>query len=125
MGRYYYGDIEGKFWFGIQSSDAADRFGVRGNEPQYLEYYFDTENLQDVQDELKRIEDGLGNLFAKLYAWYNNGVTTGHTEIKDYLGIDDEKEIRRLIAEYADWELGKKIEQQILENGECSFTAEL
>jgi hypothetical protein len=21
MGRYYYGDIEGKFWFGIQSSD--------------------------------------------------------------------------------------------------------
>ncbi len=28
MGRYYSGDIEGKFWFAVQSSYAADRFGV-------------------------------------------------------------------------------------------------
>ena len=27
MGRYYSGDIEGKFWFAVQSSNAADRFG--------------------------------------------------------------------------------------------------
>ena len=30
MGRYYSGDIEGKFWFAIQSSDDADYFGVEG-----------------------------------------------------------------------------------------------
>lgn len=24
MGRYYNGDIEGKFWFGVQSSNDAD-----------------------------------------------------------------------------------------------------
>ena len=29
MGRYYGGDIEGKFWFGVQSSDDADHFGIR------------------------------------------------------------------------------------------------
>ena len=28
MGRYYYGDIEGKFWFGVQSSADASFFGV-------------------------------------------------------------------------------------------------
>jgi len=28
MGRYYYGDIEGKFWFGIQSSTDASFFGA-------------------------------------------------------------------------------------------------
>ena len=28
MGRYYFGDIEGKLWFGIQNSDDADFFGV-------------------------------------------------------------------------------------------------
>jgi len=28
MGRYYNGDIEGKFWFAVQSSDDADFFGV-------------------------------------------------------------------------------------------------
>ena len=34
MGRYYSGDIEGKFWFALQSSDAADRFGVVGTQPK-------------------------------------------------------------------------------------------
>ena len=28
MGRYYTGDIEGKFWFAVQSSDDADFFGL-------------------------------------------------------------------------------------------------
>jgi len=28
MGRYYFGQISGKFWFGIQSSDDANHFGV-------------------------------------------------------------------------------------------------
>lgn len=29
MGRYYSGQISGKFWFGIQSSDDASNFGVK------------------------------------------------------------------------------------------------
>ena len=33
MGRWYSGDVEGKFWFGIQDSNAADRFGVTGHQP--------------------------------------------------------------------------------------------
>lgn len=40
MGRYYSGDIEGKFGFGCQSSDAADQFGSHGQEPSELHYYF-------------------------------------------------------------------------------------
>lgn len=40
MGRYYSGDIEGKFWFAVQSSNAADRFGVSGNEPNFIQYHF-------------------------------------------------------------------------------------
>ena len=48
MGRYYHGDIEGKFWFAIQDSNAADRFGSTGYEPQYIHYYFDEEHLDDV-----------------------------------------------------------------------------
>ena len=27
MGRYYSGDIEGKFWFAVQDSDDAEFFG--------------------------------------------------------------------------------------------------
>ena len=31
MGRYYYGDIEGKFWFGVQSSnDINNLINIKG-----------------------------------------------------------------------------------------------
>ena len=30
MGRYYSGDIEGKMWFAVQSSNDWDFFGVEG-----------------------------------------------------------------------------------------------
>ena len=36
MGRYYEGDISGKFAFGVQSSTAADRFGVDPTKPNYV-----------------------------------------------------------------------------------------
>ena len=41
MGRWYSGSIEGKFWFAIQDSNAADRFGVVGHQPEELYYNFD------------------------------------------------------------------------------------
>ena len=47
MGRYYHGDIEGKFWFGVQSSTDAEFFGVEGN-ANFLHYYFDEDNKKDV-----------------------------------------------------------------------------
>lgn len=53
MGRYYSGDIEGKFWFGTQSSDDATHFGVNP-EIQY-DYYgcgcCATDNIVDNNDD--------------------------------------------------------------------------
>ena len=40
MGRYYSGDIEGKFWFAVQSSDDADFFVATGEHSNYFDYYF-------------------------------------------------------------------------------------
>ena len=58
MGRYYNGDIEGKFWFAVQSSDDADFFGASGTEPtvanpnQYLDYHFTKdEHLKEKSKE--------------------------------------------------------------------------
>ena len=51
MGRYYNGDIDGKFWFGVQSSNDADFFGATGCEPNYIEYDFDKdEHLIDLKE---------------------------------------------------------------------------
>lgn len=118
MGRYYSGMIEGKFWFALQSSDAADRFGVIGSAPNYLEYYFGEEHLQGVEDEIKVIEDFLGDKKRILDEFFNtnNGYTD---EMIDNLGITSQE-----LEDYADLGLGIKIRDCIKEEGSCSFEAE-
>lgn len=37
MGRYYHGDIEGKFWFAMMNSDVASVFGDYGEDMFYCE----------------------------------------------------------------------------------------
>ena len=119
MGRYYSGDIDGKFWFAVQSSNAADRFGSTGHEPNYIEYYFDESHLEDVQAELKRIEDELGDKMQVITKFFeeNNGYNDEMLEKADITRVE--------LSEYADYGLGKKIEQCIIDFGQCEFTAEL
>ena len=124
MGRYYSGDIEGKFWFGVQSSDSADRFGVIGHEPQYLEYWFQQDDLPAVQEELERMEKQFGEDFKSIEAFFLGRNSYTDEELADFLGKSLEI-ARELLKEYADFELGKKIEKSIIENGQCGFEAEL
>ncbi len=119
MGRYYSGDIEGKFWFGLQSSTAADRFGVEYNEPNYVEYYYEEEDLEGVEEEIKRIQEALGDTLAKIEKFFeeNNG---WNNEMLKEAGITEAE-----LSEYADLELGIKIRDCIKDNGACRFDAEL
>ena len=61
MGRYYNGDIEGKFWFAVQSSDASERFGGTGYQPAYTEYDFGEDDFGgdvfDVEEEAEEDQD--------------------------------------------------------------------
>ena len=123
MGRNYFGDIEGRLWFAVQPTNAADRFGSIGYEPSYLEYYFNEDNLPDVQKELKKIEDvvSLENI-KKLDEFFNkvNGYNDHILEEHGILSIWNEHK-----SDYADYKLGKQIEKCLLENKECNFKAEL
>ena len=119
MGRYYSGDIEGKFWFALQSSDAASRFGGIESEPQYIQYYFDEDHLKEVQAELKRIEDTLGDKMQIIDKFFEDNM--GYNDMTlEKAGIS-----RAELNDYADYGLGKQIEQCIIDNGSCSFDAEL
>lgn len=118
MGRYYSGDIQGKFWFGLQSSDCADRFGKTGVTPNYLEYYYELDDLPQVQAEIKAIEDSLGKLKEKIDKFFE--VNNGYTEERlAQNGIS-----RESLSEYADLLLGYQIRDAIMENGSCQFTAD-
>ena len=123
MGRYYSGDIEGKFWFAVQSSDAADRFGVTGVQPQELYYYFDNGNLDDIEEELKVIRKQLGTYRTKMNKFFKSNQWYTDEDLVKHLGIPRHK-VESLLKDYADYVLGMKIRECILVNGCCEFTAE-
>ena len=123
MGRYTSGDLEHKFWFSVQPSNAADRFGVTGVEPSELYYYFDRGNLDDVEEELKVIRKQLGKHRTKMKELFNSNRTYTDEALAKYLDLPEDK-IKTLLSAYADYELGMKIRKSILETGQCEFTAE-
>ena len=118
MGRYYSGDINGKFWFAVQSSNAADRFGVTGQEPSTLHYYFSEDDLESVEAEIKNIEESLGDKLQVIEKFFEerNGY---NDEMLEEAGITQEE-----LSDYADLGLGKQIRDSIKENGQCGFSAE-
>ena len=119
MGRYYSGDIEGKFWFALQSSNAASRFGGVEVEPAYLNYYFDEDHLEEVEAEIKNIQDSLEDKIQILDDFFKEN--NGYTDVSiNKLGISMDE-----LRDYADLGLGIKIRDQIKNFGTCSFDAEL
>ena len=124
MGRHYTGDINGKFWFAVQSSDDADFFGVQGTEPNCLQYYFDRENLPKVLSGINKCEKALGKHKKELDEFFSrhNGYNEEMIEKELKIGI---KKVRELLVWYARLELGKKIEKCIRKNDVCTFDAEL
>jgi hypothetical protein len=118
MGRYYSGDIEGKFWFGVQPSDCADRFGRTGYTPNYIEYSFGAEDLSAVEEEIKHIEEKLGDKKQLIDEFFNTKISYTE-EMLMAIGITQID-----LREYADLILGKQIQQSLIENGQCDFEAE-
>ena len=129
IGRYYYGDIDGKFWFGIQSSFAADRFGISVCEdedddyecededdypPTRYSYYFESEHLVDVEEELANIINRMGwdnfNILQLFYA----SPGSERPSVPDDI-------IRMHLSEYADYILGLKTRDCIVSTGQCYF----
>ena len=118
MGRYYNGDIEGKFMFAVQSSTSADRFGSLSHEARYVEYHFDEEEHAEVVElelaTLKEAYDKVDSFFDSL------GKDSYSKEDVKRADITDAE-----MSDYADYKLGKKILDCLRENGYCSFNAEL
>jgi hypothetical protein len=120
MGRYYSGDIEGKFWFAVQSSAVAgDRFGCVESHPEVIDYYADEDHLPTINQELKNIEDKMGDQLAKYDEFFNKNNGYNNQMLTD-AGLDV-----KLLEDYADYGFGVKLRDCIIEQGSCSFTAEI
>ena len=125
MGRYYQGDIEGKFWFGVQSSTDADYFGVEGTQPGCLDYHFEGDDKDKVAVGISECKRYLGDYEEKLDDFFNDCESYNNEMLLPILKVSSEKDVRRILEWYARLQLGQKIFDCIQENGECNFEAEL
>ena len=123
MGRFYSGDINGKFWFAVQSSNDADFFGGRHCEPSYIEYYFSGDDLPTIEKGIKECLKMLGKYKKKLDNFFKN--CEGYTDemIVKSLNINSNK-VRGLLEWYARLDLGEKILKSVKNTGSCTFEAE-
>jgi len=131
MGRYYDGDIHGKFWFAVQSSRDAIHFGGREElEDQEAFYYFNADDLDSINKGIKEVTEFLGENKALLDKFFDEPRGYNDQMIADLLGITGTEEqvkmktLANLVA-YARLGLGEQIRNCVIETGECSFSAEL
>ena len=129
MGRYYHGDIEGKFMFGVQSSTDADFFGVEG-EATHLSYGFNAEDLPKVEEGVKECEGVLGEYLEHIDKFFKENDSFSSERLAKYLtellGKNVTEENTRFNLEwYARLELGREIRDCVKENDYCGFEAEL
>jgi len=120
MGRYYDGDVEGKFMFSVQSSDAHERFGAVEKEAGYINYTVYRDSYAEICAELDSIKN-FGNMH-KVKKMFNekNGF---NDEIKKQYGVTNDD-----LSEYADYEIGMQLKEYFDDNPdyeECEFKAEI
>ena len=124
MGRYYNGDIEGKFMFSVQSSDDADFFGSEGH-TSYLNYHFDKDDhMTSIDKGIRKCKIALGGWRINLDKFFKKNNGWNDEMLWDQIGLSPEKS-KEILGWYARLELGEQIKKCVKENGSCSFEAEL
>ena len=122
MGRYYHGDIEGKFWFAVQSSCDGEYFGMEEQEPSYLPYYSD--DLDLAEKGVAECKEKLRGYLTIIRKFFNNRSSYTDKSLAEALEVSEDK-TAHLLAWYARLTLGEKIVRCIKEEGSCWYEAEL
>jgi hypothetical protein len=141
MGRHYDGDIEGKFWFAVQSSDDGEYFGAiditeentdsdyHDGFVDYVIYFSDIDRVKAGIDLCKRQLRGnylILNEFFLSNNGYNDEMIIKHYQKTRGIHIN-EGFLREQLTIFARLDFGTQILLYFNENpGEdCHFTAEM
>jgi hypothetical protein len=123
MGRYYSGDIEGKFWFGIQASDDSEFFGMEPSH-SFIDYYIDESDMDIIEQGLKKCKTQLRGHLTKMDKFFGGKHSYSEKHLSEVLNVNEEA-THDLLVWYARLQLGKKIHKQVLQDGSCYMSAEL
>ena len=117
MGRYYHGDIEGKFWFGVQPSDDPAFFGMQES-TDVIQYHIDDSQIDKIKEGIRICKIPLKGNIRKLNNFFKKDSGYNNTTL-------EEANINPiLLVWYARLILGKKILKCVEENGSCWLEAE-
>jgi len=137
MGRWYSGDIKGKFWFAVQSSDDASFFGGSQGEPNYINFYFEKDDLPDIKKGLKECKKELGDYLKKMDKFFDEHDCYNDEQLAKYLEIpmidkkvgktilQENPKVKGLLKWYSRKILGEKILKCVKKTDFCEFEAEL
>jgi len=127
MGRYYHGDIEGKFWFGVQYSDIGE--SVFGGELVEMDEYeefglYRIDDEENVKEVMKDLEESLDIYREKFDAFFKENETYTTEILMKYLGLVSEKHYNSLLEDYANYYFGLKLLKAFEECEVVEFWAE-
>ena len=105
IGRYFSGDIEGKFWFAVQSSTDGENFGAV--ECNSGEINYEVEDIETVKTGLSVCITDMRKYKAKIDKFFKNCHSYTDKELAEYLKVDMNFS-NYLLKIYARFKLGKK-----------------
>ena len=119
MGRYYNGDVEGKFAFAVQDSNAHERFGALEMDSWHIDYVVYRDNYTKICEELESIDkssiEKVDKMFSKENGWNDEILARHNVTLED-------------LSEHADYRIGVQL-KEFFDNhphvDECRFEAEL
>ena len=141
MGRHYDGDIEGKFWFAVQSSDDGEYFGAiditeentdsdyHDGFVDYVIYFSDIDRVKAGIDLCKRQLRGNYSILNEFFLsnkGYNDEMIIKHYQKTRGIHIN-EGFLREQLTIFARLDFGTQILLYFNENPseDCHFTAEM
>lgn len=122
MGRYYTGDIEGKFAFAIQPSTAPETY--LGAEAVSIEYSWS--GRDDIKSIIDQIKQKMRHKYDQIEKYFSEHSSYTDKELAEYMHITED-ELHEALLDYYNYKLGKKVYDHMVENDTeyCSITAEL
>ena len=129
MGRYYQGDIEGKFWFAVQSSADPEFFSpshideLSEEDCGMILWEFEKEDLPNIKKGIRECNSKLGSWGKKLDTFFASRDSYNDEMLMRALGTS-EKKVRSLLKWYARRGLGCQILRCVEELGHCHFEGE-
>ena len=130
MGRFYNGDISGKWWVAVQPSNTPERFGAEETSIDYIIC-----NDEEFQDEMKKLEKSLGENLKIFDEFFDKKDSYNNEQLVEFFqdkGINQHKEklqvdIEYLLSDYADYQFGLEVAKYFEDTQEesCYISSEL